>query len=272
MPLDVQAIEANGWQQGSVFTAVDSAALLGNLDLSPWPNYQAPGTLDNVRLIVASHSCDVQNPTEQEQYIEVVPMFPLPDDVGVGMYGRGKVARKLRLALEVRGTPRTHELFAPLRFQIPRSQLEAIRPCDDINLPTDHLRVLAYWLALRFFRVAFPTEFNNRLGNRQRRIRTILEPIAEQLDSVLYALEDDRELPADELYRIVVVLLAKEDALDNDEMREQCDRALALIEEVFEACPGIELDAENSGVRSDSEFTMQEARYFNTWGFEDMSL
>lgn len=267
MPINAEKIDENGWRQGSAFSIADSACLMQEHGNRP----QLPGVAlgAEARLMVVSHSCEIVHPRDQEPLIDVIPAKPLPPGAKTEGAGHGRIARRLRLPVQIANNEILHELHAPLRFPIARERLEELKPDPTAALSREALRDLTYWLALRYRRRVFPTEFDRRLGEGHNRIRRLIRRIEPVCAAFLYSLNTDCELPSSEVYRLRLVLVVRASALDDDRVRASCDQVIDALEAIFDGIGGIEADIH---LRSDTQFSLAERMSFESWGLEDLSI
>lgn len=268
MPIDAATIERLGWRQGSIFTLDASRPLvLANRNLVVSPGYEIP---DDARLLLISHDCDIVHSGLYEPRIEVCPAVRLPELDG--NFTGTRNPRRLHLHIEVAGTPTAHELRASTRFVLPREVLENSAPDPIAQIATRHHGHMRHWLAKRVFRTALPTSFDGRIDNQLRtRIRAILRPLQDSIDSILIDIDpEDVELPAERTYAVQLVALMDTAEYADANRRDAVEAAMLRIQRLFDACPGLELDA--CVCESMALMSVDTYRQFSIWDYDVLSL
>lgn len=266
MAIDHGRIHRNGWRQGGVFTPGDSRAILD----AHREQLQLPELPADTRLIVTSHSCDVVARADAERFCEVCPAAPLPAEETVGMKGRGRHPRQLRLPIVINGQSVLHEMNAPLRFCIDRGRLVEVVPDGNALIPDVEVAGLELWLANRFRRRALPDAFDRRLGGGHDPIRKALSRVNDHVHHLLFSLSPQNELDDEATpYRIIVVILAKTRSMREAGVMAELESARDRIEEVLAAKRGIEAQVHILG---DETMTYAQFETFSQWGFEDLSV
>lgn len=204
-PFDVEAIAALGWGQGAFLgpeVAVEAQAL-------------APGMIDvnsDDRFIVTSHDCDVLSPSiKKEPVVEVLRAgIDIDEDVASSpaLYASGRNPRKLLLDVADEDLPRL-QCEPHDRWNIPRGTLLAERP--DGRLPRKERRLVAEWLAKRYTRAAFPTEFDRRWRGSAKAWYRLLGNHSDWIQGVYLRLSTLSELAADTSYACCLLLAVPED-------------------------------------------------------------
>ena len=143
-----------------------------------------PGDRD--QLLVTSHDCDVLNASiAKEPLVEVLRARVLDDATGRrNPFSAGRNPRTLRLSeVSVQGEDIALGLVVQDRWEIPRELLMEEGPVD--RLPPREGRLVAEWLAKRYIRSAFPTEFDRRWSVRTRGWRKLLKRHSEWMQGCL---------------------------------------------------------------------------------------
>lgn len=124
---------------------------------------------DRDHLLVTSHDCDILNASiVKEPWVEVLRARALDDSAGQrGPFSSGRNPRALRLPeVSVQGDDVALDLAVHDRWEIPRELLMEGAPAD--RLPRREGRLVAEWLAKRYIRSAFPTEFDRRWSRKSK--------------------------------------------------------------------------------------------------------
>ena len=136
--------------------------------------------------------------------VEVLRASIPPEDHGDAMTSFGRNPRVLRLSgVVVEGHVTTFDFNVHDRWQTPRPMLMEDGPAgflSDINR-----RLVAEWLAKRYIRAAFPTEFDMRWRRKSKSWQKLLARHSRWIQGVYLRLNTQRELPADQPYRCAVL-------------------------------------------------------------------
>jgi hypothetical protein len=261
MPLDVAAIQANGWRQGALFSVEATRQLIG------------ADQADSSRLILASQDCDVVHPGVHEPHVDVFVASPV--DRLSSLETKGRNARRLRLMIDLGDQRVPHEIKFWSRITLERQRLCEFTADKEAILSGDALAAFRRWLGLRYTRLGLPDAFNRRLGgnNGQKKLREIFEPDESCFAQIFLWMDpESEELPDGVPYRIRVVLVMRE--LDTHD-KDRVDRATFVRErlvEFVEQLDGIELSNEGVEIMSDEDFTLADLETFFVWDFTDLSL
>lgn len=262
------------WRQGDLLTC-ETAAALGLV---------APAD-DGRRVIIITHDCDL--PHDSELCVEVivaerVVKDPKPDP----QLSYAKNPRRLHLTYEgADGAPLILELRHGDRRSVPKGDFaERALKDSSLSLPVEAKRALKQWLAARYGRPAFPTEFEERLRKRagkrtvEQQIAKILEPDAKHLVGLFFDLGEQRGAEAVEGMPYALSVSVVYDATEGGgQARTSAERVALRLRELFEGAYGkpdvateIALDA--CEAVADTRMTVADLRRVDQWRLEYMSL
>lgn len=251
---DASAVRRNGWRQGSIAGADLIEALR--------PNGSEP-PIENSRLIVVSHDCDVVNLSfEKEPRVEAI--WALPVGTADGNLTRGKNSRLLQLEIPNLGG-RAIELAASDRFALDRRLLAEFSPGGALEL--SQKRLLGSWLAKRYDRAALPDAFNRRLP--QKSLKRTLERGANHIRELFVAIVDE-ELADDAVYEIALRAVMGVDDFENTQRRTEAQACLDELVGHLGQVAGIEILSE--ALLSEAEITLDDIRSLKRWDFDWMSF
>jgi len=259
------------WRQGHLLTR-EAAAALGLVE-----------PIDSARrVIVVTHDCDLAH--DGEPFVEVIVADLVPKQDPNLSYA--KSPRRLHVAFEgLQGGPLILELRHVNRCPVPRDVFarDAVRD-DSIMLTDADKRTLKQWLAARWGRPAFPSEFEMRLrksaGKRtvEQQIGKVLEPEAKHLIGLFFDLGEQRgaELARANPYSLSISVVY--DAIEGGtEARQAAERVANGLRELFDAVYGtpdiateIALDA--CEAVADTRMTLADLRRVDQWRVEYISL
>lgn len=262
------------WRQGDLLTC-ETAAVLGLVE----------ATDEGHRVIIITHDCDL--PHESEPSVEIivaeqVVKDPKPDP----QLSYAKNPRRLHLIFEgADATPLILELRHVDRRSVSKAAFAERAVKDNtLSLPVEAKRALKQWLAARYGRPAFPTEFEERLRKRagkrtvEQQIAKILEPDAKYLVGLFFDLGEQRgaEAVKGEPYALSVSVVY--DATEGGgQARNSAERVALQLRELFEKSYGkpdvateIALDA--CEAVADTRMTLADLRRVDQWRLEYMSL
>jgi wobble nucleotide-excising tRNase len=133
-------------------------------------------------------------------------------------------------------------------------------------------RVLA-WYALRAGRPSWPNQFSYLIRGATAALEDALDLFSDDIAEVRVAIkEKDRELEDGESYHVAVFFVVDEDTWNIDiEGRSAINAAFAQFAGELDACAGVEVNQEVSGVVPGSEFTWQDTKQTDLWDFANLS-
>jgi hypothetical protein len=243
------AIIRLGWQQGSVLGPV----LVGEaVRLKP----DRVTVAETDCLIVTSHDCDIANGSlEKEPVVEILRAVCQPSPQG-GFLG-GRNPRELHLACEVDGRQVTLRCNVHDRWVVPRELLsrEAPRP----GLASKSLRVVVGWLAKRYFRAAFPTEFNERWRKGYKEWERLLRRNSDWIQGIYLRLSASEELAPSKPYRCHVIAAVPANKGKGPSWAHERSRLTDDLEDFWKqfepgiVCDGVEVRGTNELTLADVE-------------------
>lgn len=195
-------MEELGWLQGSLVKREDLPQLLSLIG-----DEKLIAESSDITLIVASGSCDVANP--KDPVIEF-SIARYTDSVN-GNFSSNKNPRELHCNLEASMTTsfsialQAHEKFSILKDKI----VHGISPDSAIKFSQNELLYYVEWLAGRYKRPAFPTEFDKRIDSvwkKDKRKRDALK-VSEKLLGIYAKVFPDSEIQDNETYSVDLLAL-----------------------------------------------------------------
>ena len=249
----IKELVARGWRQGSICVLQEDDELWGQLG----GNHKGP---PGGALVVASHDCDVLNPSlETEPTVEVVLFVPTGSSDPEKRYAGGRHPRRIELPLALSGEQVLAQASVHDRWLIPRTELSRRDPdarCDDASR-----RLLASWLAKRYIRVAYPGRFDERWVSSVRKpwLRLLREH-DDFLQAVYLRLNTLSELADSELYRCAFLLVADAAARRHPQWVDRKLELEARVSDIWRHVAGVEVDEVE--VRGADEVTLHEISEF----------
>ena len=203
-------MEESGWLQGCVVKPEDVAQLL---DLAGKSELFA----DDVILIVASGSCDVAN--SADLVIEFSIARYIENDANFGNYCFNKNPRKLNCTLESLLGNKYVTLFAFEKINIIKDNIPlGILPNLEIQFTQEELNFYKDWLASRYKRPAFPTEFDRRIDaawKKDKRKRAVSK-VSNNLIGIYAKVYPDKEIADNDNYFVDLLALVVPNLDDKD--------------------------------------------------------
>ncbi|MEK5762692.1 hypothetical protein [Acinetobacter junii] len=203
-------MESLGWLQGSIVKRENVAQLL---ELAGKQNLI---TDDTIVLIVASGSCDVANDGDPIIEFSIARYIDRVD----GNFSYNKNPRRLHCSLESATLPSVsvdlsaYEKMGILKEMIP----EGIEPDKEVRFSLNELTFYVDWLAARYKRPAFPTEFDRRidLAWKKDKRRKAVAKLSDKLIGIYAKVYPDTELPQSENYAVDLLALVIPNASQDD--------------------------------------------------------
>jgi hypothetical protein len=249
------------WRQGS---------------LIPWeliPENTLPaGVNPESRFIIVSHSCDiVQGSYDAEPSIEFLIAEPLDSSQENGTFFRGKNPRVLQLWGETANGKQLFQISVHNRFRMPRITLESGSPETACRFSRDDIRIIAFWIAKRYTRSAFPTAFNNRIPDGIiKKLRKGLSKNGQDISGIFVTFfGSDSELADDQDYQIAIRIVVPPEAAVDQNRETRAIIALTEIQQLLAQCKGIELV--DIRLESETEFTLEDLKLSRAWDFDYLS-
>lgn len=198
-------MEDLGWLQGSIVKHEDAAQLLelaGKVELINDPD---------IILIVASGSCDIANSSDPIVEFSIARYIGHLD----GNFSYNKNPRRLQCNLESANSFQLHidlkafEKIGILKDSIPNG----IMPNSEIKFNKNELNFYVDWLAARYKRPAFPTEFDRRIDaawDKSKRKKAVSK-VSEKLIGIYAKVYPDKEINESENYAVDLLALTVSD-------------------------------------------------------------
>ena len=259
IPFDAQAILDNGWRQGTILSN-EFREELGK---------HVPSFLerDNGIAIVVSQDCDiVHRQLENEPYIEVLAVFPIPKLDG--NLTCGKSPRKYHLSIRntQTGGVECFEAFIHNRTWLNRKGFMERKPNTAWEIDREEKTELSKWLAMRYTRAAFPDAFNQRIRGKAKEIRSLFKKEGQKLEAV-YVLCRDEELPLNENYDVQILGRISDKTNENQAERMVAEKFVNQLAAIWTKCEGIIVV--DSECRSESDITLSDLRGMKRWSVND---
>jgi hypothetical protein len=133
-------------------------------------------------------------------------------------------------------------------------------------------KVLA-WYASRAGRPSCPNTFCDCVRTVRAPLEDALDALADEIAEVRVGIvEKDQELGQDQSYHVIVFFSVDEDVWTNNvEGRTVINDAFAKFVAELGACEGVNVDQDESAVVPGHEFTWQETKLTDLWGFANLS-
>lgn len=256
------------WRQGFILTA-ESAKALG---------IEHPDTPDKTVVLVVSHDCDLAQLQDKEPVCEAIVGRVIAE--ARGDFANGKNVRLLHLPLSAGETKIVAEFQMGSKFTIDKNKLADHLPTEKVRPTPDELTILQLWLAARYYRSAFPNEFDRRLKAKKthEKIGKTLKTKGNHLLAVFFNVDDGKEVDRngpDDTYTLSIYLLYR--SADEPAAYDEAKAAAQEIEEVIKdrfladkKWQFIEL-VEIEPI-SDEAMTVRHARSLKRWHTDHISL
>jgi hypothetical protein len=254
-----------GWRQGSVVSD-DLFQHLSNQDVFPKATSSSPKIL-----IVVSQDCDVCNDSyEKEPWVEFLLAVQVEQEKR--SFFNGKHPRQIQFEIAVGETKKFFEASVHDRFRAERGLLAVYSPRKDWALSPPTTRDIKHWLARRYVREGFPNEFEKRVSGLKSKLTSKVFPDPKRggLFTAIFLLMDERELPEDESYQIIMWLTMTMDNYDAREKRGVVEKLASEIADAMNECDGI--DVVNFEVKSEADVSLEERNQLKRWDYDALSF
>lgn len=258
------------WRQGHVLA--DEAVAEFGLVSSAGP--------ENTVVVVVSHDCDITADAAREPFVEVV-IGRCIDKLGAD--ANAKTARRLHLPFLQGDAEVPVELEITTKVALKKEAFLAEKRRADMRLSAKARVTLQRWLAARYYRAAFPEEFEARLKAKpaklSEKIVKAMNAAGEHVLAVYFDLDNGEERERngpDDVYDLTITLLY--DSEKNEEAAHvAAQKAADDIEKAFEAAlysngKWRDIHLLSCDAASDNAMSVAASRMLKHWRLDHMSL
>ncbi|MHA3112914.1 hypothetical protein [Acinetobacter sp. ANC 4193] len=254
-------MEESGWLQGHIVKHEDVANLLelaGKSDLLDNDN--------NVLLIVASGSCDVAN--KGDLIIEFSVARYIEHDGNFGNYCFNKNPRRLNCTLESIASGnlyislQAYEKISVIKDKIP----EGISPNLEIQFTKSELGFYVDWLASRYKRPAFPTEFDRRIDaawKKEKRRKAAIK-VSDKLIGIYAKVYPDKEIIETDNYSVDLLALVTD--LDSDQTEVE-----KLVDQYKKALQDAKMDVGEVKITTEFKVSVGTLKQYKRFNLDELS-
>jgi len=218
--------------------------------------------------LVVSHSCDLTNPkAEWEPYVEVLRA----EETATLDRGCASARTPRKLALPATGH-NSKEVPLLVRIEtrqfVPRALFITHRPNPDLRLPDEAVTMLAIWMSRRYRRPEMPTEFINRLGEKNYiAFKNLGRKHRTTFSRVLISLNSWEELESGLIYEVQILALLSPSQTISKAAKEWATTVDGLLSNGVEG-----VNAHLTEVKSESAVSIATLRQFRTFDFDFLSF
>lgn len=256
-------MESCGWLQGCLVKQENVNEILnlyGDADLT--------SDSTNIALVVASGSCDVANPSDP--YIEF-SVARYIDNVN-GNFNCNKNPRKLHCSLESSMTNGfSIEMLAHQKISLPKSKIpHGIKPDPGIKFSQQELFFYVEWLAGRYKRPAFPSEFDiriNRAWDKSKRKKESLT-VSEKVLGVYAKVLPDAEILPDQIYKVDLLAIIVPDLDVNNQDYISIENLLKKYKDVLES---EKMEVDSIKILPESKISISTFKQYRRFNMDELS-
>lgn len=258
------------WRQGHVLA--DEAVAEFGLVSSAGP--------DNTVVVVVSHDCDITADAVREPLVEIVIGRHIDR---LGADANAKTARRLHLPFLQGDKEVPVEFEITTKASLKKEAVLAAKPRADMSLSAKARETLQRWLAARYYRSAFPEEFEARLkakpGKLNEKIVKAMDDAGEYVLAVYFDLDNGEEHErngSDDVYELTITLLYDSEK-DEEAAHAVAQKAADAIEKAFEGALCFngewrDINLLACDAASDNAMSVAESRMLKQWRLDHMSL
>ncbi|MDF2417283.1 hypothetical protein GWP85_07090 [Acinetobacter beijerinckii] len=252
-------MENLGWLQGSVVKSEDVAKILelaGKSEL----------TAQDIVLIVASGSCDIASLSDPVVEFSIARSINAID----GNYNFNKNPRKIHCQLEsasfhnINVELKAHEKIVINKNFIP----QGIEPNLEIKFSQKELNFYVDWLAARYKRPAFPTEFDRRIDqqwNRKKR-KKVVSQVSSKLIGIYAKVLPDKEISEKENYSVNLLALVVPELTVEDK-----SNILEVINKYKEVMIAAKMDVVIGPTLTEDKIAVATLKQYKRFNLDDLS-
>jgi hypothetical protein len=241
------------WRQGALLT-IQAASELHLLD---------PDAPESTFVCIISHDCDLANDDlDEEPDVEVIlgrMVAPKPDG-----YSWGKSIRTLHLQAMRNNTPFGLELRARNKRLVPKAALAAFVPDPEVVFNNQDIDTLRRWLAARYYRSAFPDDFNDFFSKSTNAAEKLEKAVRKfgGVTAVYFDLGGARVAP----YPLTITL-AFDAGDDAEEASEAAEGVANKVTSIMETCltSGGPIQFKACKAASEDDITVAQSRRLQQW-------
>jgi len=216
--------------------------------------------------IVVSQDCDLLNEDLAKE-----PVFEILVAKRIkrldGNFIKGRNPRRINVSASRAGETWLLDAHASSRSFQSREVLLGNRPDGDVA--ADDLDYLKRWLGRRYYRAAFPDNFNERIRPANDKIEARLLNLSKPLTSVFLAVSD-AELPPGRDYEITIYGAMLDDDYQDQALRDAALQEMTALATAVGGCTGISvLDFD---VRGEADISLNDLRTLSRWDYDSLSL
>lgn len=229
--------------------------------------------------IVVSHDCDLSQAPETEPVVEIIVGCEI--DAVDGNYAFAKSPRTLHMRCTSGTTSKNIEIVATAKVAIKKSDLAPYEPESEVRASYEQLVVLQRWLSARYYRSAFPDEFNRRrnASGIEETLKSVSKKFGSHIRAVFFDIDEGAEVERSgeaDTYQLNIVLIYDTD-VDEAVAETETEKACALLEAAFnnKLCPkGVwkDIELQSCMFMSDEAISWRQAQSFKEWRAENVSL
>jgi hypothetical protein len=187
----------------------------------------------------------------------------------------GKNPRVLQFLVSSSDSSSLYEAAIHDRFYISRRLLIGENPMNYL-IGEKNIKLIISWLIRRYRRAAFPDEFNERLRPALKKVQEIAAKKGKYVSGI-YILVEDREMPANEPYRVMIKATVPVKDWDSPKIREECHSCITgIVGAIVGKCSSSICigngDDDGFEVVSEADFSIDDLRLFKRWDYDHISL
>ena len=254
---DVNKIRLAKWHQGAMFSP-DAVAWLCKRNILPIQQ-------DDGIWCVITQDCDlVHHDLRNEPVIEVIygQQVDKPDKG----YSWSKNARTLHVRDDDEG--KSFAFHSRDRRTIPRGYLCRFKPLPR-RLAPETVKLLVRWVARKYFRAAFPDNFNKRINRKtEDKIKRLLSKSKGQLKEI-HINVSSKELKDSDDYKVLILCVGEAESAEGGTYEATLQIGTDL-EKLLDSCDGIKVV--KCEVRFPDEVTLEDLEPMDRWDFDSITI
>lgn len=207
-------------------------------------------------LIILSQSCDVlHHDYNKEPNVEVVVANRI-NEAGLNkVFFDTRHPRTLQFYINIDGEKLLFQIESYNKFSFPRALLADYEPRKNVKVL---LSTIPMWIGKKYFRPAFPDNFNSRLKPQDKAIKKLIERGHEPIDQFFLSINSLNELDDNQVYEIEMLGVVSDKSKINE-----ASNLLSKLEGIMNNCVGI--SASNFSARMDSDITLAVVKTYMPW-------
>jgi len=194
---------------------------------------------------------------------------------------KGRNPRQIQFYCNKNDKRELYSAFAHNRIRVKRSKFEYLLPSIDYVLNKESASLIPHWIGRKYFRPAFPDEFNSRMksgGKTAKSISKLLKKISGKVEDLYIKIEPMQEISSEkgskgnyiEEYDVIILATIPTEFYDDPKVRIDIQDKINNLGAKLCSCNGIQVIDSNAD--SEENITLADISPMSLWDFDYLSV